>query len=159
MNPKSTIAAIFAAIFMFAPGAARTANAAPPADACSMLPASQIEQVLGHSFGAPDVGKWPPAFGKQPWGTKCEYKSKDSPEMGVTFIVYVDASPAEAKQTFDKLSMWFPPKSKPAIGDSAYLDGSHAIHVLKGKVRYYISIYPANEKQAKDLAAAVASRI
>lgn len=159
MNSKSTIAAIFAAIFMFAPGVARTANAAPPADACSMLPASQIGQVLGHSFGAPDVGKWPPAFGKQPWGTRCEYNSKNSPEMEVTFIVYVDASPAEAKQTFDKLSMWFPPKSKPAIGDSAYLDGSHAIHVLKGKVRYYISISPGNETQAKDLAAAVASRI
>ncbi len=159
MNSKPTIAAIFAAIFMIALGAAQAANAEPPADACSMLPASQIEQALVHSFGAPDVGKWPPAFGKQPWGTKCEYNSKDSPEMDVTFIVYVDASSAEAKQTFDKLSMWFPPKSKPAIGDSAYLDGSHAIHVLKGKVRYYISISPANETQAKDLAAAVASRI
>jgi len=159
MNSKSTIMAIFAAIFMFAPGAAGTANAAAAADACSMLPASQIEQVLGQSFGVPDVGKWPPAFGKQPWGTKCEYNSKNIPDTEVTFIVYVDVSPSEAKQTFDKLSMWFPPKSKPAIGDSAYLDGSHAIHVLKGKVRYYISVSPANGTEAKALAAAVAARI
>ena len=31
------------------------------------------------------------------------------------------------------------------------MDSSHAIHVLKGKVRYYISIDPENEKQIKDL--------
>lgn len=79
--------------------------------------------------------------------------------MTVDFIVYVDASPSEAKDTFDKLTMWLTPKSKPAIGDSAYIDTHGAIHVLKDKVRYYISLEPKNEKQMKDLAASVAARI
>lgn len=79
--------------------------------------------------------------------------------MAVTFIVYLDASSSEAKQTFDKLTMWFAPKSKPAIGDSAYIDTKGAIHVLKGKVRYYISLDPKNEKQMEDLATSIAARI
>lgn len=77
----------------------------------------------------------------------------------MTFIVYVDASTTEAKQTFDKLSAWYAPKSKPAVGDSAYIDAKGAIHVLKGKTRYYVSVEPANEKQAKDLAASIAAQI
>jgi len=159
MKCKSTVAVIFGAIFMFALGATRAAYAAPPADACSMLTPAQIQKVLGQPFGAPRESKWPPAYGKQPWGTQCTYTSQKGPDTKVTFIVYIEQTPAAAKQTFDKLSMWFPAKSKPAIGDAAYMDNSHAIHVLKGKVRYYISIAPANEKQVKDLATAVAGRI
>lgn len=159
MNWKSTMSLNLAAFLVFALCAAKMAKAALPADACSTLSASQIEKTLGQTFNAPDVSKWPPAFGKQPWGTKCEYNSKNTPEMDVTLILYVDASTSEAKQTFDKLSLWFPPKSKEAIGDSAYLDGNHAIHVLKGNIRYYISISPANEKHAIDLASLIAARI
>ena len=124
-----------------------------------MLTPAQIEKVLGQPFGAPGESKWPPAYGKQPWGTQCQYDSQKGPNTKVTFIVYIEQTAAEAKQTFEKLSMWFPAKSKPAIGDSAYMDSSHAIHVLKGKVRYYVSIDPANEKQAKDLATSIAGRI
>jgi hypothetical protein len=80
----------------------------------------------------------------------------------VTFIAYVDSSPAQAKQNFDKLSMWFPAKSKPAIGDSAYIDTKGAIHVLKGRVRYYIEISSSggsSEKAVNDLATLVATEI
>jgi|SRR5487761_706939 len=159
MNSKFKLLLIVAAFLVTGVGSTRSAYAAPQATGCSMLTPAQIQKVLGQPFGAPKVGKWPPAYGKQPWGTECEYKSMKTPDVKVTFIVYVEASPSEAKQTFDKLSMWFPAKSKPAIGDSAYIDRSHAIHVLKGKVRYYISIDPANEKQAKDLATSIAGRI
>lgn len=159
MKRRSAVAIILGAIFVFALAASRPVYAAPPTDACSMLPPAQIQKVLGQPFGAAEEGKWPPAYGKQPWGTQCQDDSQKGPETKVTFIVYFEQTAAEAKQTFDKLSMWFPAKSKPAIGDSAYMDNSHAIHVLKGKVRYYISIDPANEKQAKDLAASIAARI
>jgi len=159
MKCKSTVAVILGAILIFALGATRAAFAAPPADPCSLLTPAQIQKVLGQPFGAPGESKWPPAYGKQPWGTQCQYDSQKGPNTKVTFIVYFEQTAAEAKQTFDKLSMWFPAKSKPAIGDSAYMDNSHAIHVLKGKVRYYISIDPANEKQAKDLATSIAGRI
>lgn len=159
MNWKSKAGMTFGAIFVFALGASRPVYAAPPADACSMLPPSQIQKVLGQPFGAPSESKAPPAYGKQPWGIHCTYTSQKGPNVTVDFIAYEDASPAVAKQTFDKLSMWFVPKSKPSIGDSAYIDARNAIHVLKGKVRYYISIDPVNEKQLKDLATTVAARI
>jgi len=93
-------------------------------------------------------------------GAKCDYEQKGGGQH-VTFIFYVDRSPAEAKQNFDKLSMWFPPKSKPAgIGDSAYIDSNHAIHVLKGKVRYFISVASnPSDSQVIDLAKFVAAQI
>ena len=158
MKCKSTIVVILGAI-LFALGATRAASAAPAAGGCSMLTPAQIEKVLGQPFGAPAETKALPAYGNQPWGSHCEYSSQKSSNATVTFIVYVDASPSEAKQTFDKLAFWFRPKSKPAIGDEAYIDAQGAIHVLKGKVRYYISLDPQNEKQIKDLATSVAGRI
>ncbi|HLW80890.1 MAG TPA: hypothetical protein VKS20_02495 [Candidatus Acidoferrales bacterium] len=159
MNSKFKLLLIVTAFLVAGVGSAQSAYAAPQATGCSMLTPAQIQKVLGQPFGAPSESKWPPAYGQQPWGSNCQYASQKGAHTKVTFIVYVDASAAEAKQTFDKLAMWFAPKSKPAIGDSAYLDAHGAIHVLKGKVRYYVSIEPANEKQTKDLAASIAARI
>lgn len=159
MNWKFKTAVILGTFLVFTVCSSRAAYAAPTADNCALLTPAQIQKVLGQPFGSPGESKWPPAYGKQPWGTQCQYNSQKGPDTKVTFIVYFEQTAAEAKQTFDKLSMWFPAKSKPAIGDSAYMDNSHAIHVLKGKVRYYISIDPPDEKQAKDLAASIAARI
>jgi hypothetical protein len=143
-----------------------TTYAAPPADLCTLLTPAQIQKVFGQPFGTPSQTKAPPAYGQQPWGVHCDYSSQKGPDASVTFIAYADASAAVAKQTFDRLSMWFPAKSKPSgIGDSAYIDNRNAIHVLKGQVRYYISIdspgsfTPAKEKQLKDLALSVAAKI
>jgi hypothetical protein len=159
MNSRFKLLLIVTAFLVAAVGSARNAYAAPQATGCSMLTPAQIQKVLGQPFGAPSESKWPPAYGQQPWGSQCQYASQKGPDTKVTFIVYIEQTAAAAKQTFDKLSMWFPAKSKPAIGDAAYMDNSHAIHVLKGKVRYYIAIDPANEKQTKDLAASIAARI
>lgn len=159
MNWKSKVAAVLGTFLVFTVYSSRAAYAAPTADNCALLTPAQIQKVLGQPFGAPGESKWPPAYGKQPWGTQCQYDSQKGPNTKVTFIVYIEQTAAEAKQTFDKLSMWFPAKSKPAVGDAAYMDSSHAIHVLKGKVRYYVSIDPVNEKQVKDLATAVAAGI
>ncbi|MFZ0212295.1 MAG: hypothetical protein WBE20_09215 [Candidatus Acidiferrales bacterium] len=159
MNSKFRLALVFTALFIFAASTARITSAAPAAGGCSMLTPAQIGKVLGQPFGAPAETKAPPAYGNQPWGSHCEYSSQKQSNATVTFIVYVDASPSEAKQTFDKLAFWYRPKSKPAIGDEAYIDAQGAIHVLKGKVRFYLSISSANEKQTTDLAAAIAKSI
>lgn len=147
------------ALFALMAGTARPAFAGPAPSGCSMLTPAEIEKVLGQPFGAPSESKAPPAYGVAPWGSHCDYASEKGSKTHVTFIVYADATAAQAKQTFDSLSLWFAPKSKPAIGDEAYIDSGHAIHVRKGKVRYYISLEPANEKQLKDLATDVASRM
>lgn len=159
MSLKLRIVQAAGVLLVLAAGSARTAHAAPQASGCSLLTPQQIQKVLGQPFGAPEETKAPPAYAGQPWGSNCRYNSQAGTKIVVTFIVYVDASPAEAKQTFDKLSMWYQPKSKPAIGDSAYIDSHGAIHVLKGKVRYFISIDRGNENQLKDVATDVASRI
>lgn len=154
------ILALFLSMFLVvALCGSRAAYAAPPADSCSLLTPAQIQKVLGQPFGQPSESKAPPAYGNQPWGANCEYSSQKGAHVTVVFIAYVEASASEAKQTFDKLSAWFAPKSRPAIGDSAYIDSDNAIHVLKGKVRYYISLDPQNEKQMKDLAASIAGHI
>lgn len=159
MTSRPRLWLIVATFLIFGASSPRYTCAAPQGPGCSMLTPAQIQKVLGQPFAAPTVGAWPPAFGTQPWGSQCRYSSEKGSHMVVTFIVYVEASPSEAKQTFDKLTMWFAPKEKPAIGDSAYIDAPGAIHVLKGKVRYYISLDPKNEKQMKDLAASIAARI
>src|SRR5882724_3379199 len=106
---------------------------APTDDVCSLRPASQLEKTLRESFGGPQKLKAPPAYRGQPVGTHCTYTAEEKREL-VVFIVYTDPSAAEAKETFDQLSAWFPAKSKPSVGDSAYTDSRKAIHVLKGEV-------------------------
>jgi len=152
----------------------------PPSDTCSLLAPAQLQKTLGQPFSAPQKSIAPAAFAGQPSGSQCEYSAQKGAAVKVVFIAYVDPSAAEAKQNFDKLSAWYTPKSKPAIGNSAYIDSKGSIHVLKGKVRFYIAIEPAGtskatpflpwlsrgksdtpaqEKQLKDLAVSVAARI
>jgi hypothetical protein len=152
----------------------------PPPAICSLLAPSALEKVIGQPFGAAEKSTAPAAFAGQPSGTRCEYAAQKGAAIKVVFIAYVDPSAAQAKQTFEKMSLWYAPESRPAIGDSAYVDAHHAIHVLKGRVRFYIGIEstttsktapfrpwssqaksPAStsEKEVKDLAAWVAGEL
>ena len=150
---------ILVVVSAFALGSVRIAHAATPAADCSLLSPAQIQQVLGLPFSAPSKTQAMPAFAKQAPGSDCHYSSQKG-HASIDFIVYVDGSASEAKQTFERLSMWYPAKSKPSgIGDSAYIDSHNSIHVLKGQVRYFISLSPQNEKQLKDLASSVATHI
>jgi hypothetical protein len=136
-----------------------------PSDICSLLAPEQLQKTLGQPFGAPQKATAPSPYRGLNSGTNCQYTSQKNGSQGVTFIVYVDHSPEEAKQTFEKLSAWYPAISKPTgIGDSAYIDKSHAIHVLKGSVRYFIEVGSgasdaARDKLVQDLAASVAAQI
>jgi hypothetical protein len=124
-----------------------------------------LQKTLGQPFGAPEKSTAPAVYRGQPSGTNCNFSDQKSGSQGVRFIVYVDRSPAEAKQTFEKLSVFFPAESKPSgIGDSAYIDDDHAVHVLKGNVRFFINVCSdasdtTREKQARDLAIAVAAQV
>lgn len=136
-----------------------------PSDICSLLGPQQLEKTLGQPFGPALKSTAPPAYAGQQPGTNCRYTGLKSTAQVVILIVYVDRSPAEAKQTFQKLSVWYPATSKPSgIGDSAYIDSSHAIHVLKGTVRYFINAGSGAsdtvvDKQVQDLATSVAAQI
>jgi hypothetical protein len=136
-----------------------------PSDVCSLLAPQQLQKTLGQPFGAAHKATAPSPYSGLNSGTNCQYTGQKSASQDVTFIVYVDRSPAEAKQTFEKLSAWYPAISKPSgIGDSAYIDSRHAIHVLKGSVRYFIDVGSGasdavRDKQVQDLAASVAAQI
>lgn len=132
----------------------------PPSDVCSLLTPQQLQKTLGQTFGAAQKTSAPPAYMGQSAGTNCRYSDSGGRHEAV-LIVYVDRSPEEAKQTFDKLSAWYPATAKPSgIGDSAYIDKSHAIHVLKGSARYFINAgSSASDKQVQELANAVAAQL
>jgi len=131
-----------------------------PSDVCSLLTPQQLQKTLGQSFGTAQNTSAPAAYAGQSAGTNCRYSDQGG-HLEVFLIVYADRSPEEAKQTFDKLSAWYPATSKPSgIGDSAYIDKDHAIHVLKGRVRYFINAGShASDKQVQDLANAVAAQL
>jgi hypothetical protein len=160
MNSKFKLLLIVTAFLVAGVGGSRNAYAAPQATGCSMLTPAQIQKVLGQPFGAPTQTKASPAYKGQSWGSSCEYRSTRA-NMRVDFLVYVDRSPSEAKQTFEKLSTWSSLSShisKVSVGDEASIVG-HAIHVLKGNVRYAVSISTERDKQVMDLAVAIAKTI
>jgi hypothetical protein len=159
MNSKLMNLLMITVFGVFAESTAQMAYAAASVGSCSLLSPAQIQQVTGQPFGDPSLTSAPPAYAGQSAGSNCRYASQNGRHVVVEFIVYIDGSPSEAKQTFDKLAAWFRPKSKPVIGDSAYIDAQGAIHVLKGKVRYYVSIDPGTEKETKELAASIAAGI
>jgi hypothetical protein len=58
------------------------------------------------------------------------------------------------------------PRNTPVagLGDEVYFDRIHALHVRKGKVRFYLNLEPmdftpAIEKELKDLASRVAGQL
>jgi hypothetical protein len=133
-------------------------------DPCSWLTPAQIQKAFGGaSFAQPQRSTAVPAYSGQTPGTRCEYAGNGG--NNVELIVYIDHSPAEAQATFQKLSAFYPATSKPSgIGDAAYFDQQHAIHVLKGKTRFYINISSSDpdatrEKQARDFATSIVAKL
>jgi hypothetical protein len=141
-------------------------NAGAARSGCALLPIALLAKTLGEPFDDDPVEtKSPPAY-KGAWGSACQFFSKltKGHQTRVDFMVYVEASAADARQAHDKPAMIFEDKSKPrpsGIGDSAYWDSiddeEPQIHVLKGKVHFSLGIQPANDKQLQNLAAAVAA--
>jgi hypothetical protein len=89
-------------------------------------------------------------------GTDCNYEANGGTLL---FRIYFDPSPAEATTLFAKLKFFYsPPTPAPGIGDEAYFDPKHGLHVRKGNVRYFLSLGD-NEKPLAALAAQVAGQL
>lgn len=132
-----------------------------PADLCALLPAAEVSKTLGQAFADPAKSVAPRPFANTNTGTDCKYKSKSGSELW--FRAYVDPSPSAAAELFARLSTFYsPPTPVKDLGDEAYFDPEHALHVRKGKVRFYLNlspVRPATEKQLKDLGNLVAGRL
>lgn len=131
----------------------------PPADVCSLLPAAEVSKTLGQAYDSPQKSVAPRPFANTVTGTDCSYRAVQSTLL---FRAYVDPSPSASKELFAKLKMFYsPPTPVPNLGDEAYFDPQHAIHVRKGKVRFYLNLGEdaAAEKPLKDLASQVGGRL
>jgi hypothetical protein len=134
----------------------------PPADLCSLLPASEVSKTLGRTYDPPEKSVAPRPYTNTPEGTDCNYPAKGSK---LWFRAYADPSPAAATEMFAKLGEFYNPHTTvTGLGDEAYFDPQHGLHVRKGKVRFYLNLEdvdftPKVEKQLKDLAGLVAGRL
>jgi hypothetical protein len=144
-------------LVVLASGAPLAAAAELPSDLCSLLPARTLSKTLGSTYAAPKESVAPRPFRDANSGTDCRYESAHS---SVLFRVYVDPSPAASADLFARLKSFFGRGSTDVtgIGDDAYLDGDRAIHVRKGKVRYFIG-GDGTEEQVKELAVSVAGQL
>ena len=164
-SPGALPIAMFLTLIMFSSNHALQAKD-PPSDSCVMLPAAQLARVLEQPFGSPTKAIAPAAFLGSPTGTDCTYDAGKGLLRTLLFRIYVESSPAAAKETFNKLSAYYGPNTAVTGNwDTAYLDAGHAIHVQKGKVRYYLNLDPIGtdtakaERQLKDLATWVAGQL
>jgi hypothetical protein len=155
---------LIAVTFLLSISSIRSARAAePPADLCSLLSATEVSKILGQTYSAPQKSVAPRPYANTAEGTDCNYMSKNGK---LWFRAYVDPSASASSELFTKLKLFYsPPTPVAGIGDEAYFDPQHAIHVRKGKVRYYLNLSPINsftpaiEKQIKDLASRVAGQL
>jgi len=153
---------LIAATFLVTTCAVHSARATePPADLCSLLPVSEVSKTLGQAYDSPQKSVAPRPFANTATGTDCNYLSKDGSKLW--FRAYVDPSPSAAADLFARLKIFYgPPTPITGLGDEAYFDSRHGLHVRKGNVRFYLNLAPftpAKEKPLKDLASRVAGRL
>jgi hypothetical protein len=140
----------------FAVAALACDAATQPADPCSVLTAADVSKALGQNFGAPTESVAPRPYANTVQGTDCHYKVGSSELL---FRIYFDPSPGDATNLFAKLKMFYsPPTPVSGVGDEAYLDPRHGLHVRKGNVRYFLS-GPEDEKKVTALGMVVAGKL
>lgn len=121
---------------MLAGALAAKAATSQPADPCSLLPAADVSKVFGDNYAAPTSSVAPRPFPNTVQGTDCHYQSG---RHEVLLRIYFDPSPSAATELFTRLKMYYsPPQPAPGVGDEAYFDPNHALHVRKGNVRYFV---------------------
>ena len=157
---------LLAATLLLTSCAVQSASAAqPPADVCSLLSADGLSTALGQAYNSPQKSVAPAPFANTVEGTDCNYPPKGSGST-LWFRVYFDPSAPAATDLFARLKMFYsPPTPASGIGDEAYFDPRHGLHVRKGNVRFFLSFRdienftPANEGQLKALASQVAGKL
>ncbi len=146
-----------AAILLFACFSEAARAAEPPSDLCSLLPAATVGKTLKRAYDSPQKSVAPRPFRNTNEGTDCKYGS------GLNLVllrVYVDPSPSASADLFAKLKSYFKDGSTDVsgVGDEAYLDKDHGLHVRKGKVRYFLD-GAGTPKQKTDLAVWIAAQL
>ena len=146
-----------ATLFLIARSVPLATAAEPPADLCSLLPASVLTKTLGSTYGPPQKSVAPRPFANTAQGTDCSY---ESPHDRFLLRAYVDPSPAAAADLFARLKSFFGKGSTAVagLGDEAYLDKDRGLHVRQGKVRFFIG-GAGTDKQLRDLANGVIGQL
>jgi hypothetical protein len=130
--------------------------ATAPADPCSLLSAAQVSSAMGKTYSAPEKTVAPRPYANSVQGTDCTYSGAGG---SLLFRIYFDPSAAAATDLFARLKMFYsPPTPVPGLGDEAYFDPRHGIHVRKGNVRFFLSA-GNEEKPLTNLATQVAGQI
>ena len=145
-------------VLLLVAGFGELARAAePPSDLCSLLPSATVSKTLGYAYDSPKSKVAPRPFRNTNEGTDCVYGSGMS---RLLFRVYVDPSPSASADLFAKLKSYFAEGSTTVsgVGDEAYLDKEHGLHVRKGKVRYFLD-GAGTPKQKNDLAVGIAGQL
>jgi hypothetical protein len=127
-------------VFLSAAGLIQVARAADaPADPCSLLTPAAVSTALGDTFGAPQKSIAPRPFANTVQGTDCHYATANG-RHELLFRIYFDRSAAEATDLHARLKMFFGSgATEAAVGDEAYFDKNHSLHVRKGNVRFFLS--------------------
>ena len=155
------------ATLLIAIGAVQPAMASESAaDVCSLLSAAEVSTTLGQAFDAPQRSVAPRPFANTVAGTDCNYQSKGAGHGTLLFRAYFDPSAAAAADLFARLSKFYgTPTPISGLGDAAYFDQAHGLHVRKGNVRFFINLdstgpfTPAMQKQLQDLGSQVSVRL
>lgn len=134
---------------------AQAATTEPP-DPCSLLSAAEVSRSMSGSYSPPRESVAPRPYANTVEGKDCLYHA-----MGgeLLFRIYFDPSPDEATRLFAQLRMFYsPPRPVSGIGDEAYFDSRHGLHVRKGNVRYFVQ-GSGGDDRLTDLAHAVAKKL
>lgn len=154
LSALSPVAVCFFVVTLSAPARATDA----PADPCSLLTPALVSKTLGDTFGAPQKSAAPRPYAKTVEGTDCQYVTANR-RRSLLFRVYFDHSAAEATDLHARLKMFYGGGSTAAsVGDEAYIDRSHGLHVRKGNVRFYLEGVD-DEKKLTALGNAVAGEL
>ncbi len=155
--------AVFAVVLAScAIGSANAADAA--SDPCALLPAAEVSKALGQSYDAPQRTTAPRPFANTAEGTDCTFhRSNDSRGRTLLFRIYTDPSPTAAADLFARLGVFYSPQTPVSgLGDKAYIDRSHGLHVLAGRTRFFLAmdeVTSATDSQLKDLGGRVVGRL
>jgi len=146
---RSTAFTILMGVFLFSsPRTARLKE--PPTDFCALLPVNHLEKVFEQPFGPVDKSTPPPSTSNVLSATECDYNSQKRGQRKIVFIVFEDTSATAAKENFNRfMTMFGTTGLVDGVGELAYTDSNQAIHVLLGKIRYYISISPSGNNNQK----------
>ncbi len=168
MSAKRGLAMLAIAVSAFAVVPARSASAAPPVDACTLVSQAQVSEILGVKVSAgshvtPTFVKtctWTPAAGATKGVTAVTVSLQAADSFAGAKSMMVEAKAGmEAKG--DPAAKKFSNESAGGIGDDAFyttMGPYTSLLVKKGNASFKVAIYgnmPADEAKAKEKALAL----